>query len=174
MIRYDFDRAFVVMVEALGMKGKVPRAQVDLFFEEFGHHHSADFLAACKELGMGNIGYLPKLAIFRESVAQARERRLDTEKAQRDREAGRMQRVGPPSNVSLSPGEALFSACCAQLSMHVMLGQSASKRQAALEFIATALQDPEMNEYCDTWRTLNGEHPILWLNGLLEARKVAA
>ena len=87
MTRPEFDKAFFLMAEALGLKGKVPRLQVELFFEEFGKGHASDFLRACKELGMGNAGYLPKLTIFREYIAGAREMRLDQEKKKEEQEA---------------------------------------------------------------------------------------
>jgi hypothetical protein len=73
MTRKEFEQSMTMMCKALGIA--INPTQANTFFDEFKHHDTRDFAHACRELSMGQPGYLPKLVFFRDNVVAAKEMR---------------------------------------------------------------------------------------------------
>jgi hypothetical protein len=73
MMRQEFDNVFRPMCKALNVS--INQDQAKIFWEEFQRHDHRDFAHACRELSMGQPGYLPKLVFFRDNVLAAKEMR---------------------------------------------------------------------------------------------------
>ena len=92
MTKQEFNQSFAPMCKALNKPVNAEQAQV--YFDEFQHHDKRDFSHACRELSMGNAGYLPKLVFFRDNVIAAKEMRLEGEKVKREEESSQFWHGG--------------------------------------------------------------------------------
>lgn len=157
MTRLEFDRAFLPMVKSLNVK--INSVQADYFWAEFGKADPQDFAHACRELAMGNPGYLPKLDLFREYVASAKEMRVVGEKVKRDAQAKRWMKEPPTTG---HPLEDRFAKCC-----HAIFTKG---HDTASAFVAQQLEDEAFRQWLTSWNTEAGQSAIDWMEGQLEAR----
>jgi hypothetical protein len=158
MERQKFENTFRRLTEALAVK--LTHQQMVYFWEEFQHRHHEDFVNACRELGMGNPGYLPKLSVFREKVSAMEEIRVAREREQRDREA---QRTFAGRVSGETPMDQLFAKCASLNIRDIVLSKDEHKRALARESIRAVLEDPEFKAHRFTWRTKEGLTPQDWL-----------
>lgn len=135
------------MCQALQVK--VVGAQADYFFHEFHGADPRDFTHACRELAMGNPGFLPKLTFFRENVVTAREMRLEQERYARKRQdeqamANLQNPIGQGHGQTLGHTEAdrLFVNACKVV---IFYGRADPPR--ALKLLDEILADPKLKDH---------------------------
>jgi len=158
MVRQEFENIFRRMTEALALK--VTHQQMVYFWEEFGGGHVADFKAACHELAMGNPGYLPKLGVFRDGVAKAKEARLAKEQVREKKHADQIFSGQIHGETEM---DRLFGHACATNIMHIVLGKDPRKAHEAKQEIFEILEDPDFQDHRFPWRTKEGWTPQVWL-----------
>lgn len=160
MNRGQFDGVFSEMVRRLG--AKVTKAQADLYFDEYGAGDLRDFAHACRELAMGNSGYMPKADVFRDYMAAAKEMRLHQESAHRDKLAQNLLHRG---GVSQGPMDALFARCCARLTL--------GEPKDAAAFIEEALKNDAFRVWLESWTTEDRQVALSWLKAKIERKRTS-
>lgn len=159
MTRQDFDTAFRPMCQALNVK--VTSTQADYFYQEFRVADQRDFAHACRELAMGNPGYLPRLDFFRENVAAAKEMRLATEKPRHQIHAEQWFHTRPSDPTG--PHDDIFAKCC-----HAIITKH---KDEAVVFVEKKLQDDAFRQWLTSWSTKSGLLALDWLHKQIEDKK---
>ena len=165
MTRQEFDQAFRPMCQALGVK--VNQAQADYFFHEFGRDDPRDFAHACRELAMGNPGYLPKLDFFRSNVVAAKDMRMERERQERAGRESSFFQWAP--NKVVSSGDRgdeqyapIFAKCCVKLML-----SGPEDRAVATQFCEARLHHPGFVAWMQSWETRSGQVALDWLQAQL-------
>jgi len=162
MTRQEFDTTFKPMCKALNVG--INQQQATIFWDEFKAHDYRDLAHACRELSMGNPGYLPKLVFFRDNILAAKEMRLDREKAR----ATKVHEFG--SGGMGNDYDLRFGKLCSLNITEIIVKQSdLGARKAKLE-IMQALNDPDFDGHTFNWVAPNGMRPQVWLRTEVEKR----
>ncbi len=165
MNRHEFDRAVVPMLKALGIHTKTPKAQVDLLWEHYRKQNHLDFMEACKYLGRGNTGYIPKQEVFDAAVLSAREMRLVHEKDKDKKDSNTWMKHGHPPIGGMSPEDRLWGKLCS-LNLRVLVLRKGDiltreQREAVSEIEAGVARDDIIKSQGHL--RIDNLHPCQWL-----------
>jgi len=162
MTKHEFNLAFAPMAKALRVQVNVEQANT--FFDEFQRHDKRDFAHACRELSMGNPGYLPKLVFFRDNVLAAKEIREDKAKAAGLKSFAHHLTAGGVGTKE----DQLFGKLCLLNILHIVTGQDPAKAQHTKDVIETVLADPGFQAYTFDWISKSGLRPQDWLQAEID------
>ena len=164
MTRDEFQNAMNPMCKALGVK--VNRDQADTFFAEFKHHDTRDFAHACRELSMGQPGYLPKLVFFRDNVVAAKEIRQERENSQGMAQIERNLAIGGAGD---EWDQRFGRLCLLNIQAIILNHDDKARKEKARTAIVTLLDHPEFNAHTFNWVSRDGQRPQDWLRAQVTA-----